>query len=708
MPHLAALSLTTPLMLWGAALVAFPLLAHLLNRKARRRVIFPTIRLLQQSSAAQSRPFKLRRWMILALRCLFVVLIAAAFARPLVFADRRSEASAGRGTAVVVVLDVSVSATQETGGSSQFDAMRASAARLLEGLRSGTDVADVVLAGDRSTLLFPRLTPNVTALQEQLRSLKPGFARADLPRALAAAGELLSNFGGQKRIVILSDMQRTNWQDGDQNRLSELFPPGAQITVIEPEGTPPDNIALSNPRTAPPQPLVGRSAQCIVRVSNFSKGTREIPLTLERGREAPESQTVRLEAGEEREVGFATEWTEAEEQTVTFSIPTDALAADDRVSLVARPVHRLPVLIVGDDDPREPGTGLYFLQRSLAPLGTAEDRFEPRVVDSSLVTAKDLATAGVVFLESISPSSPHIGAFAAHLKSGGSLVVFAGDPGMLRTLQILNGAFGGGGALPWTPGPVRELTSARELLTISGGQWRSRLLRDFDEQSQLALSQIHFHRVLSSSDVNPEADVLLTFSDGTPALASRQVGSGQLLVAAFSADLASSDFGKFGSFVALMQLLARELRPSVDLGATGLVGQPWSRRDPIPASSETLQLIDPSGSPVPVTTPGSADEPITPAIDFPEKPGVYRFQRGGRTVASAAFQIDPRESKLERLPKPDLERLLRSRGPANDVVRLDGAAANLTNHGRPLWHWLIVLALIAGALELACVACWPR
>ncbi|KKL59096.1 hypothetical protein LCGC14_2218750, partial [marine sediment metagenome] len=39
---LAALSFVTPLMLAGMALVSLPVIAHLLNWRTRRRIVFPT------------------------------------------------------------------------------------------------------------------------------------------------------------------------------------------------------------------------------------------------------------------------------------------------------------------------------------------------------------------------------------------------------------------------------------------------------------------------------------------------------------------------------------------------------------------------------------------------------------------------------------------------------------------------------------------
>ena len=53
--------------------------------------------------------------------------------------------------------------------------------------------------------------------------------------------------------------------------------------------------------------------------------------------------------------------------------------------------------------------------------------------------------------------------------------------------------------------------------------------------------------------VRPDAQVLLTFSDGSPALGLRNTGLGQCLLANFSPALETSDLAKYGAFVALAQ-----------------------------------------------------------------------------------------------------------------------------------------------------------
>ncbi len=705
----AVISLTSPAMLWGLAFAAMPIVAHLLNRFARRQVVFPTLRFLSQSAASHSRLFRIRRWIVLALRCAFVAGVAAAFAQPVWFEDRRAESLSERAAAVVILLDASASTQQTSDGATAFERLRSQAARTLDALEPGLDVADVILVTDRPAPFFPRLSPNLPSLRDQLREAAPSFGRADFARGLSLASELLAAHAGPRRVVVLTDLQESNWSDALSNQqVAELLGWGTEVAVGE-FGRSPPNVSLLAPRSAPPRPLLNQPAQVIVRVANTSDVPREVRLTMRVEGRADAAQTVSLAIGEEREVAFPIVWTDDALRIVEFKLSDDGLAADNAAWLVVRPAHRLPVLLVSDDDPAERGRGAYFLQRALAPLADDQDRFDVRVRRPADVAPHDLAECGVVFVDYVAEMPPSLAAsLVAHVRSGGSVLMFAGDPGMTRALDGLDRAAGEGGVLPFAPAAVRDLSSSRDPLTIAGGRWRSRLLREFDEQSQLAFGQIRFHRVMLPDQVRPDADVLLTFSNDAPALAARQSGAGQLLVAGFSPDLASSDLARFGSFVALVQSLARELRPQVDAARSPVVGEPWRSSETVRISQGDgpPRLLDPNGAALPIVAP--AESPAwTFELDSPRRPGVYRVETKRGTIAAAAVSLDAREGRLRQIPADDLARRLAPTGASPRTIGA-GWGGHDEHRGVPLWPWLLAAALAAAALELTCLACWKR
>src|SRR5271163_4083321 len=71
-----------PLLLFGLAAIAAPIVIHLLNRRQFEKVTWAAMRFLQASIAQTQRRLQIEDILLLLLRCLLVALIALALARP--------------------------------------------------------------------------------------------------------------------------------------------------------------------------------------------------------------------------------------------------------------------------------------------------------------------------------------------------------------------------------------------------------------------------------------------------------------------------------------------------------------------------------------------------------------------------------------------------------------------------------------------------
>lgn len=711
MTLLAFISFTTPVMLGGLALLALPIIAHALNRHAQRRVVFPTIRLLRQSVASQSRLFRLRRWILLALRCLMVALIVAAFARPVWFDASAAPSSKNATNGVALLIDASASTMQSHGGVSAFHTLRARANQTLDALVTGTDFANVIYASARPHALLPRMSRNLPGLRDELGRLKPTFERADLPRSVALAGESLREFEGQRRLVILSDLQQSNWVDVlQQSNIAKFLPSGTKVTVIVPGGEEIENISLSQPRYFPTQPLADQPLQLIVRVSNYSTRPKQVRTVLKVDGQLAGDQTVTLAAGEQRDVAFDSVVVAIGEHLVEFSTTDDALPADDRAYLVFRTVNRLPVLLVSDDNPTEAGSATYFLVRALAPHNDLKDRFEVRHVSTAQLSPVELAQAMAVFVGYVGELSPGAaGHLKQYIEQGGGVLVLCGEGGVARNLQVLDASAGDSGLLPWQPGPARGASLLNEALRITGGKWQSRLLMDFDEQSQIAMAQIRFQRTWTVGALHPDAQVLLTFSDGTPAMGLRQIGLGQLLLANFSPALETSDLAKYGAFVALVQSLAKQLRPTTTTLKPTFVGESYRHTEPLSAEAKvgSVTLLGPGRKEMSFTTSVDSGQLV---LDIPrtEKPGFHEFYRGQERLVATAINVEPRESDPRRIDHAKLKNHFESAGIVSDSHNPEGWSPLLPTGGQPFWGSCMAAAMWLIALELFLVGMWRR
>ena len=140
--------LLNPLMAWiGAAAVSVPSIIHLLNRRKFERVVWAAMRFLRVSVEQNQRRIRVEDMLLLALRCLLLLLLGLALARPTI----RSVAAGGwfgqAKVTSVVLLDNSYSMSAADGAKSRFENAKEAAVKAIDSLPAGSSVS-VLLASD--------------------------------------------------------------------------------------------------------------------------------------------------------------------------------------------------------------------------------------------------------------------------------------------------------------------------------------------------------------------------------------------------------------------------------------------------------------------------------------------------------------------------------------------------------------------------------
>jgi hypothetical protein len=553
-------------------------------------------------------------------------------------------------------------------------------------------------------------------LRAEIARMTATQSRADLSSAMAIAGKMLGEHQGPKRLVVLSDLQASNWTEAlDDASLRQALPLGTVVSIVDAEGKVPDNVALSNPRHYPPQALAGQTCELSVHVQNYSERSRQVRVSVELEQNGTKSsapeQTITLAPGESRDVLFAAAAPDQGPLLAKFSIPTDGLDADNQAFHVLESSARIPILLVSDDSPAEPGTAAYYLSRALAPQGDESDRFDVRHKRSVDVTEADLAAVQGVFVGYIGEISASVAkSLVDFIERGGGLVFFCGEGPVLQNLVTLQTAAGEYELLPWMPGARREVVGRQKSFHISGGRWQSRWFREFDEQSQLAIASIRFDRTWSVPAPSAAAEILLTFNDGQPALGLHGFGKGQFLVANFGLETGASDLGKHGAFVAWMQILARSLAPDDATLHASAPGVPYAfpQLFAVEDARGNVDVLGPDGQAVRATVTATSDG-VRVDLPNPERAGFYVVRSGDKTLGAAAINLDPRESDLKRLDVARLAERFQVHGIHTETAAVSAGfepVLNLT--GRPLWGTCFVIALTAIGAELLLLGLWRK
>jgi len=107
------MSFLSPLFLLGAAAILGPIVFHLIRRVTREKIPFGSLMFLQPSPPRLTRKSRLEHILLLLLRCLALILLAMAFARPYFANDQQIELDADEQVHHCLLVDMSASMRRE-------------------------------------------------------------------------------------------------------------------------------------------------------------------------------------------------------------------------------------------------------------------------------------------------------------------------------------------------------------------------------------------------------------------------------------------------------------------------------------------------------------------------------------------------------------------------------------------------------------------
>ena len=244
-----------PAFLFGALAVAIPIVLHFLRRDVAPEVPFSAVRLLQRSPVVRSRRRRLRDLLLLAARVAALLLLAAAFARPYV-SSAASTASAVR----IVAVDRSFSMSAP----GRFAHALELARQEMDEAGPGERVAVIAFDDGADVVAGPGAAGEARAA---LAGLQTGFGGTRYGPLVAKAAEVAD--GAPGRLVIVTDLQRTGWEDEPRAVVPRLL----QV-VVKDAGAPPANVAVTAIRV--------ERDRVLASIRNSARETKSGPVRVER------------------------------------------------------------------------------------------------------------------------------------------------------------------------------------------------------------------------------------------------------------------------------------------------------------------------------------------------------------------------------------------------------------------------------------------
>ena len=230
--------LLNPAMAVGAAAASGPIIIHLLSRRRFRTVRWAAMDFLLEAQRQNRRRIRLEQWLLLALRCLAVFLIAAMIARPFLESNAASMLlGAGARTERFILLDDSFSMGcrskhGETTGQTVFARAVDAARRIARGLaeKSPRDSLTLVSSSDPAQPLHASAAlsqEHLLEIEDRLGAVRPSHRAARMPEAMASLARMIDQSTSQATAVVyvVSDFQKRDWAtDGGDGEATAMLP----------------------------------------------------------------------------------------------------------------------------------------------------------------------------------------------------------------------------------------------------------------------------------------------------------------------------------------------------------------------------------------------------------------------------------------------------------------------------------------------------
>ncbi len=693
--------------LFGFAALAIPPVVHLLNRRRYEVVPWAAVMFLPASPNVSQR-LRFQHFPLMLLRMMLIALLAAAFAGPQ-FRGCQSLSSGSRNARdIVILIDGSASMARGTEGNTPADRVKDYVRNWVDNLGSQQRVS-LWVAKQRPQPLAENFSADRELLRNSLELMPQSAGTVDWPAAIQQANSLLQGGSGEREIVVLTDDRRFGWADPESMTRWALVAQGS---------SPRFPIYVVNFRSATPGEWSNAQLDPIRSDRAIAVAEREIAFrSAVRFAGTKAATTVRIlvdglpvntlnVSPQESELPVAITFTHrfpAGSHIVTFELPPDGFAEDNRQDYALEVLPSIPVLIV------EGGNSGSFLRDALAPPKDTTPAFlvksiplgdwQPGTLQQN-IRGPNTAPRAVALVNIDHPSAEQTRQLEKYLREGGSIFVAIGERCDAAAWNRL--AFRAGeGFLP-----ARIVSTMGELTpeSMAGAprplpaSFMHPAMEIFKEPLPGGLATAFFPKYwkldANAGTKGSTGTPIASLSNRDPWMVESSFGGGRVILSAHPFDDSwKTNLHRLPDFVRLSHELFYYLTGTRAAQRNLQPGQPLIFR-PIgdePPGDVRLRMPDGRMRSIPAKA--------WPAvIEGTGEPGAYQLTTSGGRRYWYAVGYDPRESDFMPNSSEDRERVTKIVNPLKYWGETDTIQFNTAERSEPRELWWLLLLIVFGVL----------
>jgi len=694
-----------PLLLLGVLGLALPILAHLLNRDQIKSTKWAAMRYLNRSVRVRSRQLRLRDILLLIMRCLALLLLVFALARPFGSGDGNALAAMGKPRAgVVIAIDASCSMQLGNGTDTRFDRALAMAGAITRTIRPG-DPVTLVMLGSEHRVLARNAAFDPAKFSELLEQQKATDESLDLDSVPRVIKELAAELKApQREIHIISDMLGHQWQPRAGFLRASLrdLADAASVVMVPIDGTD-ENLGITGLELVSGVLRKDTTARYRATVTNFgSQQALDVRVTgLMNGINVDSKVIPAIAPGASESVSLFIPFRDAGAVRIEATLEDDPLPADNSRRTVAVIRDKVSVLCV-DGDPAG-GTSSRLVAAALQAHRNLDgvDDLSVNPVSWTELPAQNLDGFDLVVLADVPEiTAEQAQAFERYVRAGRGLIWFGGDRVKADVWNERSLLGDGSFLLPAVIGEMVETTDAMGVgRPLDPSLARHPVCRALESLPEDLLSEARFHQVLQVEPAPTSTRILALAGSDVPLLLGHTLGRGKVFLFTTSAGASWNNMAVTPVFPLLLQqmvtyLTAREFETPRTVGdslALTYTDQPGAND----AVFET-----PSGEFVTVPVREHRNRHVA-LLDNAREAGFYMARVSPQAPGMPiAVNVDPRESAVDPLPPEVAARILGDTGVrlANSEEDLIAAIGEVRT-ARAYWPLLMMAGLVFVVIE---------
>lgn len=652
--------LLAPHFLFGLLALAIPLIIHFVELRRPKKVYFTNVGFIRKIEKVTASQRKLKHWLILLSRILFLTFLVLLFCQPFIPAQ---DTAFQKMNEVKLYLDNSWSMENaaETGNHSLFDQASDEIQKVVPNFPANTQIQ--LLDNSFKAASNRSLTKENTAQALGNLTLSP------LSRSTENVFSRLNIRDAQTATYWFSDFQKATFQPGYLNKLETGSP--VNLVVLKPADKANlyvDSVALQDELVRP-----NETNRLFVQVRNTGTEAKTgVNLKLFIGPQLASTTSIDLKAGgtSTREIDFRI--SQAGRLTCRLEIEDQPVTFDNTFYFTLTTPQPIRILdIAGIPNPQS------------SRLFVNEPLFRYQLVPPGAVNYGQLSQADLVLLNEVpSPDAGLLDNLKKFAANGGNIVWIPAEK--VARENGIGQALG----VPVTSLSTPETSSALALPDLKN-PFFSRIFNQLDKRMRMPAAP----RLISWNRADND---LLKFRNGNRFLSSFKVGKGSVFVFAAPFSVESNEFGRNALFVPVMYKLALSSYTQAQQLAYNFSQRTFSfpvpkadaRKTPYSLESDSVKYI-------PEQTLREGKMVFTLPAEMAQA-GFYRLKHSDSTLAVLAFNFPKTESDLATYSAEELRSLIK-----NPKVKIfeSGAGSEFSSQlardtkGTPLWHYCLFLCL---------------